>query len=309
MGMQKIVGRFAPSPSGRMHLGNVFSAVLAWLSARSAGGTILLRIEDLDPDRCRREYGVQMMEDLSWLGLDWDNEPCCQSERTGLYERAFRMLEEQGLLYPCYCTRAERLAASAPHRSDGQSVYDRHCAGLTEEQRAELARFRHPAWRIRVPEETISFPDRCQGQYSGNLLRDCGDFILRRSDGVYAYQLAVVVDDGLMGVNQVVRGRDLLSSAPQQIYLQRLLGLPTPEYAHVPLLLAPDGRRLSKRDGDLDMGALRRRFSPEELLGKLSVLMGLRDRPDSVTARELAGEFRWTAVPREDIVVQPEVFG
>ena len=304
-----LTGRFAPSPSGRMHLGNVFSALLAWLSVRSRGGRMLLRIEDLDPDRCRREYSEQLMNDLKWLGLDWDNDPCYQSERTAVYAGKFEELARQGLIYPCYCTRAERLAASAPHRSDGQAVYDGRCSRLTEEQQRELARLRRPAWRIRVSEQEKCFTDICRGEYRENLLRDCGDFILQRSDGVYAYQLAVVVDDGLMGVNQIVRGSDLLSSTPRQLYLQELLGFPAPEYAHVPLLLAPDGRRLSKRDGDLDMGALRRRFTPEQLLGQLAVLAGLRDRPEPVTARELAEEFCWDKIPKTDVVIRPEQFG
>ena len=314
-----VTGRFAPSPSGRIHLGNILCCLLAWLSARQKGGRVILRIEDLDIARCPRRYGEQMCRDIQWLGLDWDEGPVIggpsgpyeQSRRTALYQAALRRLEAQGLVYPCFCTRAELHAASAPHREDGQVVYPGTCRGLTAEQAAERARRtgRAPALRLQVPEEEITFTDGHMGEYREWLPADCGDFLLRRSDGIFAYQLAVVVDDGLMGVNQVVRGRDLLSSAPRQIYLQRLLGLPTPEYAHVPLLLAPDGRRLSKRDGDLDMGALRRRFSPEQLLGKLSVLMGLRERPDPVTARELAGEFRWTAVPREDIVVQPEIFG
>ena len=303
-----VVGRFAPSPSGRMHLGNLFSALLAWLSARSAGGRMLLRIEDLDPDRCRREFALQLMDDLRWLGLDWDGTPVWQSERTALYADAFSRLEGRGLLYPCFCTRAQRLAASAPHRGDGQETGCR-CKCLTETERAALARTRRPAWRLTVPGREISFTDGLQGPYSENLLRDCGDFILRRSDGVYAYQLAVVVDDGLSGVTEVVRGSDLLSSTPRQRYLQELLGFPAPRYAHVPLLLSPGGRRLSKRDGDLDMGALRARFSPEELTGRLARLAGLQETNAPVSPRALAGRFSWEMVPRADIVVQPETFG
>ena len=301
------VGRFAPSPSGRMHLGNLFSALLAWLSVRAAGGTMLLRIEDLDPDRCRPEYAEQLMDDLRWLGLDWDGEPAWQSKRTFLYRDAFDALSARGLTYPCFCTRAQRLAASAPHRDNGEPVYDGRCGRLSPAERAARMETRPPAWRVRVPDRDISFTDMCRGLYTENLLRDCGDFILRRSDGVYAYQLAVVVDDGLSGVTQVVRGSDLLSSTPRQLYLQELLGLPAPRYAHVPLLLAPDGRRLSKRDGDLDMGALRARFSPEELTGKLARLAGLWDGP--VSPRALVPCFSWEMVPRHDVVVRPEEFG
>ena len=243
MEQKTVRGRFAPSPSGRMHLGNLWSALLAWLSARSQGGEMVLRLEDLDPDRCTRAWCDQVMRDLEWLGLTWDNEPVYQSERTAVYAEAFHALEERGLIYPCYCTRAERLAASAPHRSDGQTIYDGRCSRLTEAEREALSQTRRPAWRVKVGQESITFCDFLYGEYKEDLKTDCGDFILRRSDGVYAYQLAVVVDDAAMGVNQVVRGSDLLSSTPRQIYLQRLLGLPQPEYGHVPLLLSADGRR------------------------------------------------------------------
>ena len=312
--MQTLRGRFAPSPSGRMHLGNLFSALLAWLSVRRAGGVMVLRMEDLDPDRCRPEYARQLADDLRWLGLDWDegwqkggpHGPYLQSERTERYAATFRALEGQGLLYPCYCTRAERLAASAPHRADGQAIYAGKCRHLTEAERAELARTRRPAWRIMVPGQEISFTDGLQGPCRENLLHDCGDFILRRSDGVYAYQLAVVCDDGDMGITQVVRGRDLLDSTPRQIYLYELLGLTPPEFCHVPLLLAPDGRRLSKRERDLDMGALRQRFTPEGLTGLLAFWAGQLDKPEPVRPAELAKDFDWAKVPAEDIVVHPD---
>ena len=197
-----VCGRFAPSPSGRMHLGNLWSCLLAWLAARSQGGRMVLRLEDLDPDRCTQDWCSQVMRDLEWLGLDWDNEPVYQSRRTDIYRSAFAQLEERGLIYPCYCTRAERLAASAPHRSDGVVIYDGRCRRLSLQEREELASARRPAWRVEVPEETVSFVDRIQGPFSQNLAHECGDFILRRSDGVYAYQLAVVVDDAAMGVTR-----------------------------------------------------------------------------------------------------------
>ena len=309
--MGELRGRFAPSPSGRMHLGNLFSALLAWLSVRSAGGTMVLRMEDLDPDRCRKEYAVQLAEDLRWLGLDWDegyekggpHGPYSQSQRTEWYADAFRKLDGMGLIYPCFCTRAERLAASAPHRSDGQTVYSGKCRHLTENERAELSANRSPAWRLMVPDREISFTDKLQGVCQENLLKDCGDFIVRRSDGVYAYQLAVVYDDGSMEINQVVRGRDLLDSTPRQLYLYELLGLTPPEFCHVPLLLAPDGRRLSKREQDLDMGALRQRFTPEQLTGLLAFWAGQMDRPEPVSPAELAMDFHWAKVPTEDITV------
>lgn len=312
MAEKQVKGRFAPSPSGRMHLGNIFSALLAWLSARAAGGTLVLRVEDLDPDRCRAEYAAQLADDLRWLGLDWDegyerggeDGPYLQSLRTERYAGAFRLLEERGLVYPCYCSRAERLAAGAPHRSDGQSVYSGKCRALTEDMRRELeAAGRRPAWRLRVPDEEWRFTDGHMGPYTENLERDCGDFIVRRSDGVYAYQLAVTVDDAAMGVTQVVRGRDLLDSTPRQRYLYRLLGLTPPEFFHVPLLTAPDGRRLSKRERDLDMGALRGRYTAEALVGLLAHLAGLLERPEPVAARELVPHFSWDRVPQTDIVI------
>ena len=284
-----------------MHLGNLFSALLAWLSVRSVNGTMVLRIEDLDPDRCRPEYAAQLREDLLWLGLDWDVEQTPQSLRTEAYRAEAARLEALDLVYPCYCSRAELHAASAPHGSDGSLVYPGTCRNLTAAQRAKKTRA--PAWRVRVPEETVSFTDGLQGSYSECLSRSCGDFIIRRSDGVFAYQLAVVTDDAAGGVTQVVRGRDLLSSTPRQLWLQRTLGFPSPEYYHVPLLLAPDGRRLSKRERDLDMGALRARCSPEALVGLLAHLAGLLPEPAPCQARELVESFSWARVRTQDIVV------
>lgn len=297
-----VCGRFAPSPSGRMHLGNLWSCLLAWLSARSVGGRMVLRLEDLDVDRCRPEFCDQVMRDLEWLGLDWDNEPVYQSQRTELYAQHFRNLESQGLIYPCYCTRAERLAASAPHRSDGIPVYDGRCRRLSPEEQEQLSLTRHPAWRVAVPAEEFAFDDLCQGEYSEQLDRDCGDFILRRSDGVYAYQLAVVVDDALMGVNQVVRGRDLLDSTPRQIWLNRMLGFAPPEYAHVPLLLAPDGRRLAKRDRDQELSALQQRYTAPQLVGHLACLAGLIPEYAPITPAQLIPLFRWENVPKGDLI-------
>ena len=295
-------GRFAPSPSGRMHMGNLWSCLLAWLSARSAGGRMVLRLEDLDPDRCRPEHCDQVMRDLEWLGLDWDGKPVWQSQRTEAYAHAFHILEEQGIIYPCYCTRAERLAASAPHRSDGLQVYDGRCSRLTAEEREELAKTRRPAWRAAVPEKTITFCDLLYGNYNEDLKHDCGDFIVRRSDGVYAYQLAVVVDDAMMGVTQVVRGSDLLSSTPRQLWLQEALGFPHPDYGHLPLLLSPEGRRLAKRDRDLELGELQRRYTAAELVGALACAAGLIDRPQAITPRELIPLFSWDKLPKEDLV-------
>ena len=291
-----VVGRFAPSPSGRMHLGNVFSALLAWLSVRSAGGKMILRIEDLDPDRCRPEYAAQLRRDLEWLGLDWDEEQTPQSQRTEAYAEAFARLDT----YPCYCSRNELHTASAPHASDGAVIYAGTCRDLTAAERA--AKTRRPAWRVRVPDEEVSFVDGLQGEVRENLVRECGDFILRRSDGVYAYQLAVVCDDALAGVTEVVRGCDLLHATPPQLYLMRLLGFPAPRYAHVPLLTDETGRRLSKRDGDLDFAALRQRWRAPQLTGYLACAAGLLPAPEPVTPVELIAEFDWQRIPRRPAI-------
>lgn len=255
---------------------------------------MLLRIEDLDPQRSRPEYADAIRDDLRWLGLDWDEETPCQSQRTPAYAAAFARLE--GLVYPCYCTRNELHDASAPHASDGTVLYAGTCRDLTPAQRA--AKTRKPAWRLRVPEEEVEFLDGLRGEYRENLAAECGNFIIRRSDGVYAYQLAVVTDDAQMGVTQVVRGADLLNSTPRQLYLYRLLGYEAPEFYHVPLLVAPDGRRLSKRDGDLDLGQLRRTMMAPQLLGLLACAAGLLDRPEPRTAQELAQHFSWDRVTR-----------
>jgi len=295
------VGRFAPSPSGRMHLGNVFTALLAWLSVRSQGGELVLRIEDLDPARCRPEYAEQLKDDLCWLGLRWDREQTPQSRREAAYREAFERLRGQGLVYPCYCSRDELHAASAPHASDGRVLYAGTCRNLTEAERAAQAK--PPAWRLTVPDREYAFTDRLQGEVRQNLARECGDFIVRRADGVYAYQLAVVADDAAGGVTEVVRGRDLLDSTPRQLYLFERLGLTPPHYCHTPLLLAPDGRRLSKRERALDFGALRRAETPERILGYLAGLAGLIEPGQSASAAELAGAFSWQRVAKNDRTV------
>ena len=302
----KPVGRFAPTPSGRMHLGNVVAALLAWLSVRSRDGEMVLRMEDLDTQRTSADFAQVLREDLMWLGLDYDRETPAQSLRTEAYDEAFRILEEKGLIYPCYCTRSQLHSVNAPHLSDGTYVYPGTCRHLTADQRKAFGR--KPAWRVTVPEKVWSFTDRVQGAYSLNLSTDCGDMVVRRADGVYVYQLAVTVDDGAAGVTEVTRGMDLLSSAPRQMYLQELLGLPHPEYAHVPMLLAPDGRRLSKRDRDLDLGELRRRVTPEQLIGTLAYAAGIIERLEPVSAAELAKGFSWEKVKGESLYLDASIF-
>lgn len=286
-----IRGRFAPSPTGRMHLGNVYSALLSWLSARSQGGEWLLRIEDIDPQRSRREYADQIENDLRWLGLSWDGF-CRQSERSSLYEEALRSLAPY--TYYCRCTRADIMATQAPHETDGRIVY----AGTCRE-----AGHREGAVRLRVPDEEIPFVDGHYGAQCVNLAQHCGDYILRRRDGAWAYQLAVVVDDALTGVTEVVRGRDLLLSAAQQIHLHGLLGYEPPRFAHLPLLINGAGQRLSKRDASLDMGHLREDFTAAEIVGRLACHAGLIDRPEAITPQELIPHFKWDRLPLQDIVV------
>ena len=288
------VGRFAPTPSGRMHLGNVFAALVAWLSVRRDGGKMVLRMEDLDTQRTSAQFADILRDDLRWLGLTWDEETQPQSRRGEIYREYFEKLEAMGLLYPCYCTRSQLHSVNAPHLSDGTYVYTGTCRDLTDTQRAAFDRL--PAWRVKVPDQIWTVDDKIQGTYLENLATHCGDFVVRRADAVYVYQLAVTVDDALAGVTQVVRGTDLLSSAPRQMYLQSLWGFPHPEYAHVPMLLAPDGRRLSKRDKDLDLGYLRQHTRPERLIGVLAASAGLTDSPAPISAKELASVFSFEKI-------------
>lgn len=291
------VGRFAPSPSGRMHLGNVFTALMAWLSVRSQNGEMLLRIEDLDPDRSKPEYIEALRNDLRWLGLDWDREMPLQSKRTEVY-RAFT---QKLSTYPCYCSRSELHAASAPHGLDGSFIYPGTCRNLSAAERSKKTR--KPALRVLVPEETIEFHDGVFGDVSENLTTQCGDFVIRRSDGVYAYQLAVICDDAAGGVTEVVRGRDLLSSTPRQIWLYQALGLPVPRFYHVPLLVAPDGKRLSKREKSLDMEHLRNDNTPEEIIGRLAHAAGLLELYEPISADQLISVFSWDKMKKDNIIV------
>ena len=304
MSGENVVGRFAPTPSGRMHLGNVFAALMAWASVRSRNGEMVLRMEDLDTQRTSADFAQVLRDDLKWLGLDYDRETPAQSQRSDVYDRYFEKMREMGLLYPCYCTRSQLHSVNAPHLSDGTYVYTGTCRNLTEEQRAAFDR--KPAWRVIVPDKIWQVDDLVQGHYELNLATECGDMVVRRADGVYVYQLAVTVDDGEAGVTEVVRGMDLLSSAPRQMYLQELFGFAHPTYGHVPMLLAPDGRRLSKRDRDLDLGELRKRITPEQLIGTLAFAAGLIDRNIPISARELAAEFDWKRLRGDAIYLNGE---
>jgi len=287
-------------------MGNLLSMLLAWLDCRALGGRMIFRMEDLDPARSKEIYKTALAEDLRWLGLDWDagwpDPSFAQSMRTDVYEDAFRMLERKGLVYPCWCSRADRLAAaSAPHPGEAEHDPGCSCARLSRKELAERERSgRRPAWKLRVPEETVTVDDGHYGRISQNLAQDVGDFIIRRSDGVFAYQLAVSVDDMLMGVTRVVRGRDLLSSAPRQRWLIETLGGVAPDYCHGPLLSSGEGK-LSKRLGSLSTQVLRQEYRPEKLTGKLAQLCGLRETDAPVTPRELLCSFDWNRISRQDV--------
>ena len=278
-----------------MHLGNVFSALLSWLSVKSKGGQWLLRIEDIDPVRSRQEYVQLLMDDLCWLGLEWDGEPVYQSQRSDIYTHYYNILCERGLTYPCYCTRADLLATQAPHESDGRVVYAGTCRHRPP-QPGQAA-----ATRLIVPDKKVTFTDGHYGEQHVNLAQQVGDFIIRRKDGAWAYQLAVVIDDALMGITEVVRGRDLLLSTPQQLYVAQLLGFPEPRFFHLPLLLGDSGERLSKRDRSLDMEALRQQHTAPEIIGLLACVAGLQPEPQPVRPADLLDSFTWDAVPCSDI--------
>ena len=293
------IGRFAPSPTGRMHLGNVFCALLSWLSAKNKGGEWRLRIEDLDPERSRRDFALMLMDDLQWLGLPWDGEVVWQSQRSDLYEQYLKQLEDAGLTYPCYCTRADIMATQAPHETDGRVVYAGTCRGKKRDEMGKNTPF---ATRLMVPDEVITFRDGHYGEQKVNLAKHCGDYILRRKDGAWAYQLAVVIDDALMNVTEVVRGRDLLLSTPQQLHLYRTLGFEEPHYIHHPLLINENGQRLCKRDKSLDLSVLRETHkNPDEIVGFLAFLAGILPSPTPIKPQDLLPLFSWQNVPTEDI--------
>lgn len=320
------VGRFAPSPTGLLHLGNAWSFLLAWLAARSQGGRIILRQEDIDPARSRQEWKEGIERDLLWLGLDWDegpegaHAPYSQSLCGGFYEGAVKTLSARGLVYPCYCTRRElRLLAGAPHGAadglgDAGAAYPGTCRHLTPGQRAEReAAGKRASLRLRCPDGeagAVEFDDLVLGRQRHTLDSCGGDFVLQRSDGVWAYQLAVVVDDMRMGVTQVVRGEDILLSTPRQLLLYSLLGGTPPAYAHIPLLHDAQGERLAKRHRSLSLACLREQgCRPEYLVGWLARAAGLRGSAAPVSPAELAeglrreAAFPWERLPRAGVFV------
>lgn len=287
--------RFAPSPTGYIHLGNVWVAFLNWWWTRQHGGRIVLRIEDIDRQRCRWDYVQAMMEDLTWLGLDWDEGPekeefygsLIQSRRTEFYRKIFNTWKKEGRVYPCYCTRARlRSIASAPHEGEGRPVYDGHCRNLTEEEQSKETKT--PSWRLKAEKETISFTDLFQGKEERTLLPGQDDIVLIRADGMMAYQLAATADDGAMGITHVFRGNDLLMSTFDQISILEKLGYAVPRYGHLPLLVDAGGVRLSKRQHGITVRSLREAGkTPGDILGKLLFWAGAVDRDNlSISAED-----------------------
>lgn len=296
-------GRFAPTPSGLLHIGNALSALAAWLQIRQAGGEFILRIEDIDKPRSRQAYAEQQQDDLLWLGIDWDEGPRVsgpyapydQSKREELYEAALEELQRIGRIYPCYCSRSELASiASAPHglSSEG-AAYPGFCRHLTEEERAEKETKKTPALRFIMPAEPIEF---CDGSSDSPLRLDgdaLGDFVVKRADGMYSYQLAVTVDDAAMNITDVLRGADLLDSTPRQLALYEALGKQPPSFTHVPLVVSESGERLSKRDKSLTLASIRESGArPERLVGAIAFMAGWVDRLQPLTARELIPSYR-----------------
>jgi glutamyl-tRNA synthetase len=308
-----VVGRLAPSPTGAQHVGNARTYLLAWLSARSRHGRVVLRIEDIDSPRVKPEAAEQALEDLRWLGLDWDDGPVVQTERLAVYRAALARLQEQEMVYPCTCTRSDvERAASAPHAEHEGPVYPGTCASRRV---ADATLGDRPyCWRFRVPASTPAFLDGIRGPTAIDLRATGGDFVVWKAPrsagepGTPAYQLAVVADDAAGGITEVVRGDDLVPSTPRQILLYEALGLRPPAFSHVGLVVGPDGRRLAKRHGDTRLSSLSQAgVRPEALLGLLAWSCGWLGRPEAVTARELIPRFRLDSVPRGPFVLTPEL--
>lgn len=308
-----LAGRFAPSPTGRMHLGNVYTALISWLAARSRRAPWILRIEDLDPQRSSADHALRIEDDLAWLGLDFDeggvddrgpHGPYSQSRRSAYYAEALEYLRDKGLLYACRCRRADILATQAPHQSDGRVIYGGRCRPPL--MPAPWRETDKPyATRLYVPDRDIVFDDAVFGRQSINLARDCGDFIVQRADGAWAYQLAVVVDDAMMGIGEVVRGADLLLSTAQQLYIYELLGYTAPRFAHLPLICNKDGIRLSKRDNSLSMASLRERFTSRELIGRIASLAGIGDGSPA-SPGELVAVFDLSKIHASEKIICPD---
>jgi glutamyl-tRNA synthetase len=299
-----VVGRLAPSPTGAQHVGNARTYLIAWLSARARAGRVLLRIEDIDSPRVKPGAADQARADLRWLGLDWDGAPAVQTTRLPLYETALERLKSQERVYPCTCSRRDvERAASAPHEEE--IVYPGTCSQRRVADAVNLAG-RAYAWRLRVGAKSLSCQDGYRGFSHMDLRSPAGDFVVWKSAGTPAYQLAVVVDDAAQGVTEVVRGDDLIPSTPRQLLLYEALGLTPPAFTHVPLVVGPDGRRLAKRHGDTRLSSLRGSgVTAEALLGLLAWSCGWLDRIRPTTAAELLPLFRLSTIPPEPFVLTP----
>jgi glutamyl-tRNA synthetase len=305
----EIVGRLAPSPTGAQHVGNARTYLVAWLSARSRGGSVRLRIEDIDSPRVKPGAAEGSIEDLRWLGLDWDGEPIIQTARLPHYEAALEILKERELVYPCTCTRSDiAAAASAPHDDREGPTYPGTCSHRSATEAVALERAgKQFAWRFRQ-NENLAFVDLFRGEMRMDPSRLGGDFVVWKSAGTPAYQLAVVVDDAAMGVTEVVRGDDLVPSTPRQLLLYRALGFVPPAFAHIPLVVGEDGRRLAKRHGDTRVGALRSAgVKAEALVGLLAWSCGWIDEARPITPRDLLPRYRLDAIPRQPCVLSPEL--
>ena len=302
------VGRLAPSPTGLLHAGHARTFLLAWLYARARGGRVLLRIDDLDGERCRQEFVDRALYDLEWLGLDWDGPVYFESSGLEAVQKAVSSLLERGLAYACTCSRTEiRNAESAPQQGVAEPRYPGTCRGRYRSlMAAEAESGRSPLVRLRVPDGPVAFTDGLFGPQSFDVQREVGDFMIARRDGAPAYQLAVVVDDHLQGVSEVVRGADLLASTARQLLITRALGLPAPSYFHVPLVTDPNGRRLAKREKDLGIAELRARGAdPRAIVAWAARSAGLLV-PERATAREVLGVFDPSLLIRDSVVLSPE---
>ena len=309
MSVAPYIGRLAPSPTGAQHVGNARTYLIAWLAARSRAGQVVLRIEDIDSPRVKAGAAQQACDDLRWLGLDWDSGPVVQTERLSLYANALQQLRQQELVYPCTCTRGDiEAAASAPHAEHEGPAYPGTCSHRRAAD-AEALGDQPFAWRFRVS-DSPEFIDGFRGTTAIDLRQVGGDFVVWKSSGTPAYQLAVLVDDAAQGVTEVIRGDDLISSSPRQLLLYRALGLPPPRFTHVPLVVGPDGRRLAKRHGDTRLSALRAAgVAPEQLLGLLAWSCGWLPQIEPIAPRDLVPLFRLDAIPPRPFVLTPELLG